>query len=130
MSGQPVDEPMEWEDLFIHWKSHVKKMQESSFKESPVEVKESFLEHLGITEMLMHKRAGKNGLFRQKLLQLDSYPLVFELDTISAATVAGANPAMLAGNPEELSEGPVEELQPEVPQGEEVPQGVPVGENS
>lgn len=80
MKGEAPQEPQEWEELIIHWLSHVKMLQERTFKEkAPSDVQRLAIEHITTTEMLMWNRAQKNQVFAQKLATLDSFPLFFEL---------------------------------------------------
>jgi len=133
MSQEEVKEPKPWEDLFVHWKIHVQKLQELSFKDASDEVQAAFLKHIGITEMLMFQRAGKNAMFRQKLMLLDSYPIIFVLDEMSAGTMASGMSPMAMQQAEQGGAPPSEGAPPpeQNPQGEQaspepVPQGAPV----
>ena len=130
LSGKPVKEPEKYEDLLIHYMVHVKALQEQQYKQSaPLEVQAQLEEHIKVTEMLMWERAGRNALFRQKLMSIDIFPIFFNMDESSAAAVAtgGAmgQPAVpLEANPmgEEVAQNPTGEQ----PLPEAVPQAKPV----
>jgi hypothetical protein len=79
-AGEPVtEEPTIYEDLMIHWITHVNEVQNRSFKTStPRNVQERFIAHIGATEMLMMERARKNPAFGLKLMEQPLFPLVFE----------------------------------------------------
>jgi hypothetical protein len=114
LSGKEVPEPEEYEDLIIHWSIHVKELQSRTYRdEAPNEIKEKLKEHIMVTEMLMWKRAGKNALFRQKILTLDSYPIFFTLDESSAMVMSSG------GMPPEMGAAQG------VPQSAPAPQGAP-----
>ncbi len=73
-----VDEPREWEDHILHWRTHVKMMQARSFKEeTPIEVREKHKHHVMITEFLMTEKAKVNPLFQAKVAELDLFPIFY-----------------------------------------------------
>ena len=75
----------------------------------------------------MMQRAGLNARFREKLLQLDSYPLFLTLDPSASMAMANGGQPMQAGDaPKEMSDKkPEEELQ-EKQNPDAMPQGDPV----
>lgn len=100
MSGKPPQEPQEWEDLIPHWVSHVKVLQERTFKEkAPSEVQRMLIEHISTTEMLMWNRAQKNAVFAQKLAMLDSFPLFFNLPKPEAPPMPASTGPIPPGGP-------------------------------
>ncbi|HEY5689538.1 MAG TPA: hypothetical protein VIS27_14630 [Yeosuana sp.] len=91
LNGMPVNEPQEWEDHIVHLRSHYKKLQSRSFKEeTPVELREAFIEHVKVTEMLADERAQKNPLFASKLAQIEQYPIFWDAPVPMSAEHAGA----------------------------------------
>lgn len=79
LNDEAFEEPSIFEDLIVHWSEHVKEVQNRSFKiNTPAEVKEKFVSHIGGTEMLMMERAKKNPAFAIKIIGLSLYPLIFE----------------------------------------------------
>lgn len=91
LNGQPVNEPQEWEDHLVHLRSHYKKMQSRTFKEDvPVQLREMFIEHVKVTEMLAEERALKNPLFASKLAQIEQYPMFWEAPVPMSAEHANA----------------------------------------
>jgi hypothetical protein len=79
LNDEAYEEPTIYEDLLIHWTTHVNEVQNRSFKTStPKEIQERFIAHIGGTEMLMLERARKNPAFALRLMELDLFPLIFE----------------------------------------------------
>jgi hypothetical protein len=78
-SGQKVKDPEKFEDLQAHWQTHYRFVQAPSFKEQPKNVMDMVLEHIGKTEMLMWAKATINPSFKQMLLTLPQFPIVFVL---------------------------------------------------
>lgn len=79
LSGQPTPEPKPWEDLIIHWKGHLKVLQERTFKEEvPTEAQAKLIEHMLTTEYLMAEKAERNIIFMTKLrTQCEQFPIFF-----------------------------------------------------
>lgn len=91
--GAEVPEPAEYEDLIVHWTTHLQDMQSIDFKVMfPPEARDLFLKHMLMTEYLMYKKAygiidqlGRilavpNELFKQKLiLECSQWPVVFKM---------------------------------------------------
>lgn len=97
--GREVTEPKPWEDLLIHYEIHMRDIQERTFKDDTDPANQARLQaHIMGTEMLMLDKASKNPLFRQKLLEIDSYPVFFTLpdgftlDMFMTAPVPGQQP--------------------------------------
>lgn len=84
MAGEFVGMPEDWEDHIAHWNSHVKAMQNRSFKEeAPLDRKDTLKQHLKITEKLMIEKAKSNPLFQSKLAQLPLFPIFFHGDNFT-----------------------------------------------
>lgn len=78
MDGKKVQDPVEYENLIVHWRIHARQVQEYAFKhQTDPAVREKFIDHVRATEMLMAERARKNPLFAQKLMELELYPLFY-----------------------------------------------------
>lgn len=79
LSNKPVGAPAEYEDQIMHWKIHVKKMREWSFKNrTPKELKQKLEDHLAAHEMIMVKLATKDANFAQQIKALPGFPLFFK----------------------------------------------------
>ena len=115
-------EPAEYEDLLIHYSQHMTTLQSRTYKEKVDEKSKSALEmHIKATEYLMAMRATKNGMFRQKLMMVDNFPVFFTLDELSAQTqAAGLGPLDLSGGQEAGLE-----VNPPPPEAEAVPGPLP-----
>ncbi len=76
MAGRPVEDPQEYEDHIAHWRTHIKAIQDRTFKEEcPPENREALLEHIAITEFLMVEKAQVNPTFEAQLATLPSFPI-------------------------------------------------------
>ena len=76
MAGRPVEDPQEYEDHIAHWRTHIKSIQDRTFKEEcPPENREELLEHLAIHEFLMVEKAQANPTFEAQLATLPSFPI-------------------------------------------------------
>lgn len=73
--------PKVFEDHIVHWKIHLRQMQEFSFKyQTPKEVQEFFEDHLRAHEMFMVQMGASNKLYAEKLAQLYGFPLYFVIE--------------------------------------------------
>lgn len=71
-----VNEPVEYEDHLIHWKTHGLKIRHFSFKnQTPVKVQNKIIDHQRAHEYLMIQHAIKNPAFKEKLMQTDQFPM-------------------------------------------------------
>ena len=78
LAGNPVGEPEEWEDHILHWRAHSKTIQRRSFKEeTPVEIREAFIDHIETTEFAMFEKAKTSQLFQAKLAELPLFPIFY-----------------------------------------------------
>lgn len=79
MSAKKVGAPEEYEDQFVHWRTHVKQIREWSFKNraSP-QTKQALIDHITAHEMMMYDLAAKNQAFAQKIATLDGFPMFYE----------------------------------------------------
>ena len=76
MAGKFVEDPQDYEDHIVHWKTHVKEIQKRSFKEEcPLELREKVLEHIALHEFAMMERAQSSPLFEAKLAELPLFPI-------------------------------------------------------
>jgi len=76
LEGREVAPPTEWEDGLAHWDSHSKTMQSRTFKEeAEPEIREYFIEHVRMTEMVLLDKASRNPLLSSKLAALPMFPL-------------------------------------------------------
>ncbi len=79
LNGEQLEEPVIYEDLIVHWQTHMQEVQNRSFKTStPEEIKEVFAGHLAATEEMMLERARKNPAFALMLMDLPLFPVFYE----------------------------------------------------
>jgi hypothetical protein len=101
LGGQDIEDPAPYENLLVHWSSHVLEMQSRGYKAAlPEIVREKFEVHLGGTELLMMKAARKNSAFALELVKLPSFPLFLEISEQDAVLLDRAR----TGNPLSLTE--------------------------
>ena len=76
LAGKLVADPQEYEDHIIHWKTHVKAIQNRTFKEeTPPEVREKVLDHIALHEFVMVEKAKSSPVFEAKLAELPLFPI-------------------------------------------------------
>lgn len=75
--GRDVPPPESYEDLFVHWRVHFIDIQTLSFKRLPEFIQKLKLDHLEATEMLMEEAATKSQAFKQKLLLIPFWPVLW-----------------------------------------------------
>lgn len=136
--GTQVAEPSEWEAHLIHWNSHFQFMQSREFTDTqglPEEVRNMFIEHFGIHEMWMYKRAQKSLPFASLLMENVYFPAVFDIGDqpkINQIIMLLQQPPMppqlppeLAGpvpGPEMGGEGPMQGMPPDqMPESDSLP---------
>lgn len=115
--GDQVDEPQDYEMHDAHWKTHMKAMQDPSFKRAPPEIKQAMIDHVMATEMMMFDQAKKNPAYEQVLMSLKQFPSVFT--PIPDPAVMPPPPPPL---PMDAPSAPVEPVVEAAPPLEEVPQ--------
>ncbi|MCK5373755.1 MAG: hypothetical protein KAJ40_00575 [Alphaproteobacteria bacterium] len=88
LRGGGIPEPKPWEGHFVHYESHVKKLEERIYKSAtPRGVKMAFKKHIKGTEYLMWIKARENPAFRQKLMEIDYYPIFFKIPEKEVAMI-------------------------------------------
>lgn len=103
--GKTVSSPLIEQDHIQHWQTHVIDMQTSQHAMLPEKMRKAKEDHLGVHEMMMEQIAnGPLGqIFKQKLLTLDRYPLVYkpnaDLAAIQAENNTQAQPAPQTSSP-------------------------------
>lgn len=75
LSGMQVNDPDRFEDHILHWETHTAFMQTRSFKDSPIDVRASFEEHVMLTEKAMLEKAALSPTFQARLSTLKLFPL-------------------------------------------------------
>jgi len=96
LAGEDVGLPEDWEDHLTHWESHVRSIQNRSFKEEAgPEVQSAMKQHIFITEQLIIEKMQTNPLFQAKVAQLRLFPIFFH-DT-AAPVSAEHQKAMVEG---------------------------------
>jgi len=96
LAGEDVGMPEDWEDHLTHWESHVRAIQNRSFKEEAgPEVQKAMKEHIYVTEQLIIEKMQNSPLFQAKVAQLRLFPIFFH-DT-SAPVSAEHQEAMVQG---------------------------------
>jgi hypothetical protein len=90
-----------YENLLVHWHSHVLEMQSRGFKAAlPEEVRQKFEAHLTGTEYLMFRAARKNPAFAIELCKLQNFPLFYQVSEQDAVLLDRAR----TGQPLSLTE--------------------------
>jgi hypothetical protein len=77
--GKQIEDPEEWEDHIVHWRTHVKFLQSPTFKKLDDDTKDILIEHIKITEFLMYNKMLENPTFEMKLAALDLYPIFYKI---------------------------------------------------
>ena len=78
LSGESVGMPEDWEDHIAHWESHVRAVQNRTFKEEAgPEIQAAMKQHIHVTEQLMIEKMAMNPLFQAKVAELKLFPLFF-----------------------------------------------------
>lgn len=135
--GMPVPEPANYEELIVHWRTHLQEMQGIDFKTVvPPEARQLMLDHMQMTEFLMYVKAygiidalgvmhaAPNELFKQKvILECPQWPVVFKMPVPGGGLLP---PPMMGGMMP--APGPVGSTIPEAPLDPGMPldQGAPV----
>lgn len=79
LEGEELPEPEKYEFHIIHWKTHVKAIQDLSFKKNtPKEIRQKMIDHIMATEMLMLDEAEKSPEFAKALTMLQQFPMFME----------------------------------------------------
>jgi hypothetical protein len=95
ISGRPVVDPVETEDLVAHWKVHVQAMQSREYKELTAPDRRAAIEkHLYITEYLMFEKAygiqdsmgmpmrvGNPGFAQKLMIECVDFPMLLKTPT-------------------------------------------------
>jgi hypothetical protein len=104
----------------VHWYSHVKHIQSSSFKtDVPQDIKVRFYDHIMAHEYVMFQKAGTNPAFAAKLMTLEGFP-AFSMP----GQIGQPNPAQeqAMGGPNPMEQPVNNEIAPEpTPSGEQLP---------
>lgn len=85
--GQNVDPPIIEQDHIQHWSTHVIDMQTPDFLKLPKKIQQRKIDHLGMHEMMMEQIMNSpTGIaFKQRVLTLERWPLVYKPNTDIAA---------------------------------------------
>jgi hypothetical protein len=75
IDGKEVEPPEPFEDLVVHWRTHVIFLNSPDYPELPDESKEAAKLHVMTTERLMEEKAGMNPAFGQILSSLPGFPV-------------------------------------------------------
>lgn len=79
MSGEKTAGVKEYEDHLLHWKIHVKTLQEYAFKEmTPPKVQDELKEHIKVHEYYLFIKSQTNPALAEQLSAEKMYPLFFE----------------------------------------------------
>jgi hypothetical protein len=120
LDGVEVAAPEDYEEHMVHWYSHVKHIQSSSFKtDVPQDIKVRFYDHIMAHEYVMFQKAGTNPAFAAKLMTLEGFP-AFSMP----GQIGQPNPAQeqAMGGPNPMEQPVNNEIAPEpTPSGEQLP---------
>lgn len=88
--GKNVDAPLIEQDHITHWQTHVIDMQTPQHASLPEKLRKKKEEHLGMHEMMMEQLMNApTGIgFKQRVLTLERWPLVYKINTDMAAIQA------------------------------------------
>jgi len=76
LDGEEVSPPKEYQDVIIHWKTHMIQMNSSTWENNvPEDIKRRMEDHILATEYLMEEKASINPAFAQLLASLPGYPV-------------------------------------------------------
>lgn len=101
LNGEPVDEPVPFENHVVHWMIHMRDIQNRGFKiATPPEVQAAMIAHTQATEYIMLQCARKNPAYSLELIQLPMFPAFFDLSPIDRIILDRAR----SGNPLSLQE--------------------------
>lgn len=93
LNGKEVPPPEAYDDLITQYEYFMLAMQEMGFKlKVGDDVKEALKLRVLALEVLMYERAKKNTVFAQKLMEVDEYPVYFEVKEPISSFVAPAVP--------------------------------------
>jgi len=119
--GRDVAPPLMEQDHIQHWQTHVVDMQTPQHASLPDTIRKRKEEHLGMHEMLMEEIANQpTGVaFRQRLLALERYPLVYKpnLDALAIEQERAQEQQAAMMPPEEVP--PMTGVEAELPPVEE-----------
>lgn len=108
MTQKEVGDPEVYEDHVVHWKSHVRKMREWSFKNrAPKPLRESLQDHVMAHEMMMVKQGMKDPAFAQQLSTLSGFPMFFQPTDVAPPATPGEDPDVQAAMAEAAGMGEV-----------------------
>lgn len=79
MHGEKLDEPMSYEDLVVHWRTHKKQMHSAQYRMWPEKRQKILHDHQLTTELLMLRKMRTNQVFGAQLQQLGDWPLLLAL---------------------------------------------------
>ncbi len=80
LSGESVPEPRQYEAHLTHWMSHVKEMQQYTFKiDVPEEIQAEMEKHVLATEYLIVEACKKNPRFAVETCKIAQFPLLYAL---------------------------------------------------
>lgn len=114
LSGKKIGAPENYEDQLVHWKTHVRKMREWSFKNrTPAETRKALEEHVMAHEYLIMQMAAKDPTIMQVLSTLPGFPLFYKPGMTPAATPVTPEEDAMAAAPVDPN-APIEP-QPELP---------------
>lgn len=77
--GEKLEDPMEWEDMIVHWRTHKKQLQMAQFRRWPESEQKELLDHLLVTELKMLRKMRKQPFYGPMLQQLGDWPLLCAL---------------------------------------------------
>ena len=107
MKGEDVEPPELYEDLINHWRIHAKMLQKRYFKQIPEEDQKRALDHVGGTEALMFIQGNQNPAFKQQIMMLSTFPLVYKMPPPMPVPMGAPPPPQGPPIPEEMPPGPM-----------------------
>lgn len=104
--SKPVDDPLEEQDHIVHWQQHVLDMQTPQHARLPEKLRKKKERHLGIHEMMMEQLSNNPAgmLFKQRLMTLERWPIVYKTNNDLAAIQAESQQQQVPQLPEPSAE--------------------------
>jgi hypothetical protein len=128
LNNEQVEAPEIWEDCIVHWKIHVKAMQDPSFKskKTPDSVRQTMKDHVMATEMLIVQAAETNMGLQQVLQTMPNFPMFFTMAPPPPPPPQGdPNAPMDPAQPPPMDEAPMMPGEGMIPSDMQPPEQVP-----
>jgi hypothetical protein len=79
MKGKVLEDPADYEDHIVHWRTHKRQMQQAEFRQWPEDRRKELEEHVLTTELKMLRKMRTNQIYGAQLQQLGDWPILLPL---------------------------------------------------